>query len=126
MFSDKIKKVLIGIVSFGSVVVFVAFLIPIQTEIEKTLLCNDPTSGEKVLVEIKGTYYKYLFGDDEFRGSIIIEGKREANQRFSFIDDRYSNFNDVYGQPEGSILQYDMFQYISISEQGYQISSEWK
>lgn len=59
--------------------------------IEKTLLCNDSISGEKVLVEIEGTYYKYLLGDDAFQGSIIIEGKREANQRFSFIDDRYSN-----------------------------------
>ena len=83
-------------------------------------------NGEKVAVEIKGTYYKYLLRDDEFQGSIIVEGKREANQRFSFTEDIYSNFNDAYGQPEGRILQYDMFKYISIAEQEYQISSEWK
>lgn len=123
--SNKKMKVLVIVLVFLVIILFIGLMIPLKFNLGRNFLCSDEISGEKIHVKIEGEYFKYLLRDDEFHGKIIVDGKREADQWFRFTDDTYGNFNDEYGQPEGAILQYDMFKYISIADKDYQISSDW-
>lgn len=119
------KRFFICILIVALLFVFAGYLIPTKTTLDKKLPCTDNQTGEIINVFVSGTYYKYLLGDDVFDGTIEVEGIRTCTQKFELTDDLYTNFNDEYGQPQGTILQFKEFSYISIADEGYSISSEW-
>ena len=98
-------------------------LIPRKTEIQRAIPCTDVHTQAPVTVLIDGIYYAYTLGDDHFIGSIEVSGKRACHRDYVFEKDTQSFFVDDYGQPVGSITQYDIFETLIIAENDYVITS---
>lgn len=119
------KGVACAVLAAVAVFLFAGLCVPKRTHVEKVLLCTEEGKTEPVTAEIRGTYSAYLLRDDVFNGVIEIQGKRQETGRFTLFKDTYTSFHDAYGQPEGVILQFKEFSYISVVDSGYTISSEW-
>ena len=119
------KGVACVVLAAMTVFLFAGLCVPKKTLVEKSLSCTKEGQAEPVTAEITGTYYAYFLRDDVFDGTIEIQGKRQETGRFTLFKDTYTSFHDAYGQPEGVILQFKEFSYISVVDSGYTISSEW-
>lgn len=119
------KGILYILIAVFLIFIFVGYMIPQKTNIQKSLSCFDEVSKKNIMVTISGTYYSYFLADDIFKGMITVEGKRSLEREYVLRDDLYTNFIDAYGQPEGMILQFKKFSYINITDLDYYLYSEW-
>lgn len=119
------KGAVCAVLAAAAVFLFAGLCVPKRTHVEKVLPCTEEGQTEPVTAEIRGTYYAYLLRDDVFNGVVEIQGKRQETGRFTLFKDTCTSFHDAYGQPEGVILQFKEFSYISVADSGYVISSEW-
>ncbi len=109
---------------FIAVTLITLYSVPNRIVIDKTIPCTEVHTQSLVNVKIQGVYYQYFLRNDHFIGSIEIDGKRECARDFMFENDRESCFIDEYGQPYGSIIQRNIFEFLSIAENTYIIVSQ--
>lgn len=67
-------------------ILFYFWKVPFAHEINKTITALQVNGQDKTISEvdmtIKGTYSTYIFGEDKFKGNIIIDGFESTNESY--------------------------------------------